>query len=132
MACEGLCAPSSFYLNLATDATLSEQYARARETRADARFEALDGVIVALQAGQIDPASARVMVDTIKWQCAHEKPKRYSDRVDLTHSSPDGGPVDTRVTVEYIDKASPSADGFESEEHTPLPPSEKRRDLISG
>ena len=125
MACEGLCAPSSFYLNLATDATLSDQYARARETRADARFEALDGVLVAVQAGQIDPASARVIVDTIKWQCAHEKPKRYSDRVDLTHSSPDGGPVDTRVTVEYVEYIEQGA------EHTPLPPSEKRRDLIT-
>ena len=76
-ACEGICAPSAFFRYLTEDAALEEQYTRARATRADARFESIDGVMGALLKGTIDHATARVMVDTIQWQCGREKPKRY-------------------------------------------------------
>jgi hypothetical protein len=78
-ACDGICAPSAFWARLSASQTLQEQYTRARESRADARFEAIDAVLGALKQGQIDPAAARVMIDAIKWQCAHEKPARYTE-----------------------------------------------------
>ena len=89
-ACDGICAPSAFFRYLTEDAALEEQYTRARATRADARFESIDGVMGALLKGQIDHATARVMVDTIKWQCGREKPKRYADKVDHRFVDEDG------------------------------------------
>jgi len=96
-ACEGICAPSAFFRYLTEDAALEEQYTRARATRADARFESIDGVMGALLKGQIDHATARVMVDTIKWQCGREKPKRYGVEYRAVElSGPEGGPIETR------------------------------------
>jgi hypothetical protein len=68
---------------LTVDSRLAENYARAREIRADARFEAIDEIVEAVRAGTLDANSARVMIDTIKWQCGKERPKRYSDKIDI-------------------------------------------------
>ena len=97
-ACEGICEARTFFRYLAEDEALSQLYARARETRADARFESIDGVLGALQKGTIDAQTARVMVDTIKWQCAHEKPKRYGDKVAVESTGADGGPIQLEET----------------------------------
>jgi hypothetical protein len=99
-ACDGICAPSAFYARLNASQPLQEQYARARESRADARFESLDAVLGAMRQGQIDPATARVMVDTIKWQCAHEKPSRYGESSLLAGALAAGSSV--KVTIETV------------------------------
>lgn len=36
---------------------------------------------------------SRLRIDTRKWLLAKMHPKQYGDKVDLTHASPDGGPV---------------------------------------
>ncbi len=77
-----------------------EQYARARDTRAHARFENIDQVAQDLRDGKIDPNTARVLIDTIKWQCGKECAKRYGDRTALEHSGPGGAPL--TVTVELV------------------------------
>jgi hypothetical protein len=58
-----------------------EAYARARDIRAHARFESMDGVLDDMVAGKIDAQQARVIVDTVKWQCGKELPKVYGDYV---------------------------------------------------
>ena len=85
-ACEGICSVASFWRRLAEDKDLQDEYARAREVRADARFESIDGVLGNLLASKIDAATARVMVDTIKWQAGREQPKRYAERSTVEHS----------------------------------------------
>lgn len=40
-------------------------------------------------------ARSRLRVESRKWLLAKLAPKQYGDRVDLTHSAPDGGPVRT-------------------------------------
>ncbi len=60
-----------------------EQYTRARMTRAHARFERVDEVLQDLRAGTIDSNMARVEIDTIKWQCGKEAPKRYGERIEI-------------------------------------------------
>ena len=107
-ACEGICSPASFWRRLTEDPSLQESYARAAEARAHVRYESIDAVLGSLLAGKIDAHTARVMVDTIKWQCGREKPKRYGDKVAVESTGADGGPV--AITVEYINKPSPSAD----------------------
>lgn len=59
------------------------QYARAREARADARFESIDTVIDDMRAGKIDAQQARVQIDAIKWQAGKENGRRYGDAMTL-------------------------------------------------
>ena len=75
---------SDFYGQLAKNRELSERYARARETRADARAEAIDDLAQRVIAGEIDPNAARVAMDAQKWLTARENPKRYGEKLDVT------------------------------------------------
>jgi hypothetical protein len=89
-ACEGVCEPATFWRHLSDPGPdgerLRDSYARATDARANVRFESIDGVLGSLLAGKIDAHTARVMVDTIKWQCGREKPKRYGEKLDVKAS----------------------------------------------
>lgn len=63
--------------------SFAEDYARARELRSDARSDRIDNICERVLAGEVDPQSARVVIDAEKWQAAHEMPKRYGDRLEL-------------------------------------------------
>ena len=85
---DGMPSPDTVFrwlagLDGADGATFSEQYARAVHHRATARFEQSDQVMADMRAGLIDAQQARVMIDTIKWQCGKESPKRYGDKLEL-------------------------------------------------
>ena len=86
-------AKSSFFDWLAADAgkggLLTAQYQRAREAQADAFFDE----IVMIADTCDDPAKARVQIDARKWAAGKMRPKVYGDKMDLTHSAPDGGPL---------------------------------------
>lgn len=70
-------------LSLPGNAALVNNYAQARNTRADTRFEKLDDLTQELREGKIDPQQARVLLDALKWQVAKEAPKKYGDSLDL-------------------------------------------------
>lgn len=36
---------------------------------------------------------SRLRVDTRKWYAGKVKPKKYGDKIDLTHANPDGSPI---------------------------------------
>ena len=61
----------------------AEDYARAREARADSRQDRIDEIGAKLERGEIDSNTARVLVDIEKWQAGKEKPKSYGDKIDL-------------------------------------------------
>jgi hypothetical protein len=61
-------------------------YELARQTRADYRFELIDGIVAKLNAGTIEPANAREMIQAIKWQASKENPKSYGDKVEYSGS----------------------------------------------
>ncbi|MDP4585626.1 MAG: hypothetical protein NWT04_17065, partial [Verrucomicrobiales bacterium] len=65
--------------------SFGEDYARARESRADSRQDRIDEIGAKLERGEIDAATARVLVDIEKWQAGKEKPKEYGDeqRINL-------------------------------------------------
>lgn len=69
---------------------LSEQYTRARETRADVLAEECIE-IVDDKSG--DPARDRLRLDARKWFASKLHPRKYSDRIE--HSGPAGGPIQT-------------------------------------
>lgn len=60
---------------------VEDHYIRAREYRAHWRYEDLDNTIEDLANGVIDPNTARVIIDTRKWQMGKEKAKVYGDKV---------------------------------------------------
>ena len=68
----------------------SEQYARARDAAGYAHAdEALD-MRYAILAGEIDPQSAKVVLDALKWGAERMSPKKHSPRQELDHSTSDG------------------------------------------
>lgn len=88
---EGMPNESTVFRWLATDdpdgalgfEAFRKDYMRARELRADARFERLDEIMAEVRSGKLDPAAARVMMDAIKWQTGKENGKRYGEAVTL-------------------------------------------------
>lgn len=78
----------------------SDNYARAREDRADWRAARIDEVVDKMLISQLDPQAARVAIDAYKWQAGKEKPKTYGERQDLNIGGQDGNPLEV-VLVDY-------------------------------
>ena len=90
--------PSSaaFWARLSVDKDLQDKYLRAREHRAHARFERLQELMDRIESGELDPTAARVMIDALKWQCAHEKPNVYGDSLTMR------GDKDAPITLQTL------------------------------
>lgn len=77
----GLHYPST-YTAIADDPTLRDNYTRSREMRAEAQQEEVTLIGRAAALGQkiggktVDPAGARVYLETIKWTAARMAPKK--------------------------------------------------------
>lgn len=78
--------PSSICRWLAEFSDFAEQYARAINMRADAKFEKIDDVIEDMRSGIIDATMARVEIDAIRWQSGKMNSKKYGDKVQQEHS----------------------------------------------
>jgi len=64
----------------------ADNYARARDTRADARADRIDAIVDKVESDELPSDRARVMIDAIKWMAGKEAPKRYGDKVEVEHS----------------------------------------------
>jgi hypothetical protein len=73
------------------------QYARAIETRMDGHA---DEILEIADNEHGDPARDRLRIDTRKWLMSKIAPKRFGDKLDLTHASPDGGAVQFIIVYE--------------------------------
>jgi len=67
------------------DKNRSVHYARARNDRADAIFEALDDVSEKAARAEyaVEVQGLRLMADNIKWKLARMNPKKFGDRLNL-------------------------------------------------
>jgi hypothetical protein len=90
----------SFYNALDGDPDAAERYARAREAGMDALA---DATLAIADDPDVPSDQKRIMVDARKWILSKQAPKRYGDKVDLTHAGPDGGAIITRVENVIID-----------------------------
>lgn len=61
-----------------------EQYTRAKDEQADTNAEDLQEIVDEVRSGRLDPQSARVAADILKWSSSKLKPKKYGDKLDLT------------------------------------------------
>lgn len=71
---------------ITTDESLESQYAMAVEERGDACLDEINDVAVKLKDNLIEPAAARVLIDTEKWKAAKFYPKMYGDKQTVVHA----------------------------------------------
>jgi hypothetical protein len=53
-------------------------------------------------AGSVAVARARLRIDARKWLASKLAPKKYGDKLAAEVSGPDGGPVNTSLTVRFV------------------------------
>jgi hypothetical protein len=96
---------SCWYDWFASDATITDQYARARENGADTLAEETVAIADEVKdAGHMDSArvnAARLRVDARKWVASKLKPKTYADRLETVTS----GALTVTHTVTDDDRA---------------------------
>ena len=59
-------------------------YTRSIQDKAESEDEEIDTIIQDLKEGKIDPASARLIIDTKKWKASKYYPKMFGEKVDVT------------------------------------------------
>ena len=102
---------ATFFTWLLDNKAFAEEYTRVRQFRADARYESIDQVLVELKEGLLDSQTARVIIDTIKWQCGKEKGGVYGDSTQIKHANADGSKdaqFNVGVTFIEADKSTDS------------------------
>lgn len=95
------------------------QYEKAKEECADALADEMldiaddgandwmekknaEGEIVGWQVNGEHVQRSRLRIDSRKWIASKLKPKKYGDKVDLTHAAPDGGPIQHNHEVTWL------------------------------
>lgn len=96
-AIDGMPGERTIFDWLYDDEEFSQQYARARERRADARAERIDDISEQVASGDLKPDAARVIIDAEKWQAGKENAKRYGDRLNLDAD------INLNITDEQLD-----------------------------
>ena len=98
----GLHTPST-HTWLDGDDSRREQYARAREQRADLIAEQVMTVAQGTLAGRIESDRARVAIDAFKWTAGKMAPKRYGDKITQEHTGAGGGAITILTGVPRAD-----------------------------
>lgn len=62
-------------------------YTRSIQDKAEMLIFEINQAMQDLRAGLIDPASARVIIDTYKWMAAKFYPKMFGDKLDIDHTT---------------------------------------------
>lgn len=82
------------------------KYARARESQADVLFDGMADIETKVEAGDLKPDAARVILDSQRWRAEKLKPKVYGSKVDVNHG---GGVTFTSITRRIVDPADDGA-----------------------
>ncbi|MAF06146.1 hypothetical protein [Herbaspirillum sp.] len=79
----------------------SEHYHASREAAGYAHADEALSLRFELREGTLDPQSAKVILDALKWGAERMAPKRHSSRQDINHTSDDGSmtPKPTRIEL---------------------------------
>lgn len=59
------------------------KYARAREAQADVLFDGMATIEDKVEAGELKPDAARVILDSRRWRAEKLKPKVYGSKADV-------------------------------------------------
>lgn len=83
----------TFYEKLDADDDLKKQYTICRNHRGDNCISNIEKYKAMLVAKEIDPATARVLIDTEKWEACKFYPKMFGDKQEVELSGKDGGSI---------------------------------------
>ncbi len=61
---------------------LLDLYTRSVQDKAESVDAEIDNIIEELKEKTLDPASARVIIDTLKWKASKYYPKMFGDKID--------------------------------------------------
>ncbi len=84
---------TSFFARLKQDPALAMAYDAAMCVRAQGRISKIEEITDRVLAGKIDPPSAKVAIDSMKWLAQREDPKRFGDRQTTELTGRDGAPL---------------------------------------
>ena len=91
----GVKATAMLYI-VNSDPTISERYARARESCADSQFDEMNDLERKVLTGELDPNSFRAAMDSRKWRLARMHIK-YNERQIIEQKTEHSG----AVTIEH-------------------------------
>jgi len=94
--------PFTFYSYIDRDDSAAERYARARASSMDA---IADEAMAIADDPEVPSDQKRVMVDTRKWFLSKLAPKKYGEKLDLTHAGDPDRPLVARIEEVIIDPA---------------------------
>jgi hypothetical protein len=92
----------AFYALIAVDDNAGNKYARAKQAGLEAMA---DDTLEIADDRDIESDHKRVMVDTRKWLLSKLAPKKYGDKLDLTHAGDPDRPLVARIEEVIIDSA---------------------------
>ena len=98
---DGMPSKDTLYRWKRQNKEFSDLYARARGHRADSRQDHIDEIVSKLEAGNIDPQVARVIIDAEKWQMSKEQPRNYGDKLAIGGDA-DADPVKHIIEHVYV------------------------------
>lgn len=79
----------------------SEQYMQARTAGGFSHADRIIDTVDRVSTGEIDPQSARAMLDGLKWAAERMAPKSHSNRQEIDHRSGDGS-MSTPKQVTFV------------------------------
>ena len=77
----------------------SEQYHRAREAAGYSHADEALALRHELREGTLDPQSAKVILDALKWGAERMAPKRHSQRQEIDHTTNGESMQPTRIEI---------------------------------
>ena len=90
-----------------TERQFSDQYHAAREAAGYSHADEALALRYELRSGELDPQSAKVILDALKWGAERMSPKRHSQRQEMDHTSSDGSMTPKVIERRVVDPSVP-------------------------
>lgn len=105
---EGMPSKRVVYARMKANEDFAKRYTMSIEIRAETRVDTLNEINRRLSEGTIDPGSAKIWSENLRWAAARENPKRFGDRLMQELAGPGGKdlvpekPMDPLETARFV------------------------------
>ena len=109
-ACEQIGMNRMTFRSRALKLGAANQYAEATAALARFQVEKFERTIEKLEGGEIDPQTARVVMDGRKWIASKLFPRQWGDKVAVTGGNPEDGdkPIQQEMAIRFVRASDPS------------------------
>jgi transposase-like protein len=90
---EGMPSRTTIYKWLREHTEFAHNYARARNDQGHTVADEMREVRRKVEDGTLDPAAARVIMDSLKWEAGKRNPKSYGEKVALIGGDEGDAPI---------------------------------------